>query len=201
MGCLRGKRRANKNGSKKHDIRIFLLSPSPPFASFLPHLPFLLNCLLQLELACMSFPITPLFGPGGPSKMPIPPLKRHRDDENQPKASPSQRRPRVPRACVRCRRRKVKCGGEKPRCQNCLSNEEPCVYVQGRRDRLKASVRSLTDIDIYILTASRVTGHNQSMINFLKRIRGQVAEEHRLQIEELLREVYQHVRSPLQDFD
>lgn len=145
----------------------------------------------------MSFPISQLLEPDRPSKVPIPPLKRRRDDEAQPRGSHSQGRPKVSRACMSCRARKVKCDGEKPRCQNCLNN---CVYIQGRQDRLTMSVRSLMATGIYILTASRATAHNQNLISFLKRLRGQVAEEHRLQIDELLREVCQHVRSPLQDF-
>ncbi|KAF3011007.1 hypothetical protein E8E13_010807 [Curvularia kusanoi] len=55
-----------------------------------------------------------------------------------PKGPPSQNREdRVVRACKNCRKRKVKCSGDVPRCVVCQTNDLNCVYEQSRRDRLK----------------------------------------------------------------
>ncbi|KAJ5693140.1 hypothetical protein N7462_002563 [Penicillium macrosclerotiorum] len=44
------------------------------------------------------------------------------------------KRPRLALSCLVCRRRKVKCGKEQPRCQNCERMGETCVYNTGIRD-------------------------------------------------------------------
>lgn len=48
---------------------------------------------------------------------------------------------RVSHACESCRRRKVKCTGEKPRCKHCTDFDLPCIYADGKRDRFKRYVR------------------------------------------------------------
>ena len=48
--------------------------------------------------------------------------------------------PRVQRACNNCRRRKIKCSGERPHCQSCMAQQMTCMYSQARRDRLTRSV-------------------------------------------------------------
>ncbi|KAH6644375.1 fungal-specific transcription factor domain-containing protein [Boeremia exigua] len=58
-----------------------------------------------------------------------------------PKPHPAQNREdRVTRACKNCRKRKVKCSGEVPRCAICQTNNLSCVYEQARRDRLKEAI-------------------------------------------------------------
>lgn len=37
-------------------------------------------------------------------------------------------------ACERCRQRKARCNGERPRCQACNRSNFPCVYADGKRD-------------------------------------------------------------------
>jgi hypothetical protein len=45
-------------------------------------------------------------------------------------------------ACNNCRRRKIRCNGAKPQCNNCTADNASCVYAQARRDRLKEYVLS-----------------------------------------------------------
>lgn len=37
-------------------------------------------------------------------------------------------RKRLPLACIACRRKKIRCSGEKPACRHCLRSRIPCVY-------------------------------------------------------------------------
>lgn len=52
------------------------------------------------------------------------------------------RRQRVTHACEACKRRKVKCTGEKPRCKHCIDFNLSCTYAGSRKDRFKRSVVS-----------------------------------------------------------
>src|SRR5437868_4902379 len=69
-----------------------------------------------------------------PTKVAIPRLERHGESSSRSGAGSRQR---VQRACLTCRARKIKCNGGLPKCQNCLENPKPCVYVSSRKDRLK----------------------------------------------------------------
>lgn len=42
-------------------------------------------------------------------------------------------RKRLPLACIACRRKKIRCSGEKPTCRHCLRSRTPCVYKQSTR--------------------------------------------------------------------
>ncbi|KAF2439824.1 hypothetical protein P171DRAFT_395811 [Karstenula rhodostoma CBS 690.94] len=57
-----------------------------------------------------------------------------------------QRTSRVRRACLGCRRRKVKCTGDTPSCANCIANKLQCVYDQARRDKLKSATSKNKDL-------------------------------------------------------
>ena len=55
------------------------------------------------------------------------------DDENRPawselKTKAGKERKRLPLACIACRRKKIRCSGEKPACKHCLRARVPCVY-------------------------------------------------------------------------
>ncbi|OCK81675.1 hypothetical protein K432DRAFT_294972 [Lepidopterella palustris CBS 459.81] len=76
---------------------------------------------------------------------------------------------RVERACTNCRKRKVKCTGEKPRCKHCEGFELECVYVQGRKDRLK-----------------NATDHNAVMVRFLRELQNRVSYEDQRRILDIL---------------
>ena len=55
------------------------------------------------------------------------------DEENRPawselKTKAGKERKRLPLACIACRRKKIRCSGEKPACKHCLKARIPCVY-------------------------------------------------------------------------
>lgn len=77
----------------------------------------------------------------GSARLPIPRLEPGKERARNP---PSLRQSRVPKACLSCRTRKVKCNGARPKCQNCREGATPCVYVASRKDRLKTLVLSLS---------------------------------------------------------
>lgn len=56
-------------------------------------------------------------------------------DKNDPspawaelKTKAGKERKRLPLACIACRRKKIRCSGEKPACKHCLRSRIPCVY-------------------------------------------------------------------------
>lgn len=107
------------------------------------------------------------FSHSGPlPKVPIPRLEKPTHGEGPSGTKPS----RVLKACVGCRARKVRCNGERPRCQNCLGNEEPCIYTENRKDRLKIA-----------------NERNDVLVDFLKNLQHSLSAEKSLQIEDLLK--------------
>lgn len=42
-------------------------------------------------------------------------------------------RKRLPLACIACRRKKIRCSGEKPSCKHCMRSRIPCVYKVTQR--------------------------------------------------------------------
>jgi hypothetical protein len=42
-------------------------------------------------------------------------------------------RKRLPLACIACRRKKIRCSGQKPACKHCLRSRVPCVYKVNTR--------------------------------------------------------------------
>lgn len=60
-------------------------------------------------------------------------LKGDKGDVAQPawselKTKAGKERKRLPLACIACRRKKIRCSGEKPACKHCLRSRIPCVY-------------------------------------------------------------------------
>lgn len=60
---------------------------------------------------------------------------RIREDKNDPhpawtelKTKAGKERKRLPLACIACRRKKIRCSGEKPACKHCIRSRVPCVY-------------------------------------------------------------------------
>jgi hypothetical protein len=60
---------------------------------------------------------------------------RTKEEKNGPsppwsdlKTKAGKERKRLPLACIACRRKKIRCSGEKPACKNCLRSRIPCVY-------------------------------------------------------------------------
>ena len=59
--------------------------------------------------------------------------KAQADDDKTPawselKTKAGKERKRLPLACIACRRKKIRCSGEKPACKHCLRARIPCVY-------------------------------------------------------------------------
>ncbi|KAF2633424.1 hypothetical protein BU25DRAFT_5321 [Macroventuria anomochaeta] len=44
------------------------------------------------------------------------------------KTKAGKERKRLPLACIACRRKKIRCSGEKPSCKHCVRSRIPCVY-------------------------------------------------------------------------
>ncbi|KAL8854807.1 MAG: hypothetical protein Q9221_000313 [Calogaya cf. arnoldii] len=72
---------------------------------------------------------------------PLPPAKKlgkksvtvKEEDEKPPpwtelKTKAGKDRKRLPLACIACRRKKIRCSGEKPACKHCLRSRIPCIY-------------------------------------------------------------------------
>jgi hypothetical protein len=60
---------------------------------------------------------------------------RFKEDKKEPppawtelKTKAGKERKRLPLACIACRRKKIKCSGEKPACKHCIRSRIPCVY-------------------------------------------------------------------------
>ena len=65
-------------------------------------------------------------GHGGDSK-----VKSEKDKPppwSELKTKAGKERKRLPLACIACRRKKIRCSGEKPACKHCLRSRIPCVY-------------------------------------------------------------------------
>ena len=49
------------------------------------------------------------------------------------KTKAGKERKRLPLACIACRRKKIRCSGEKPSCKHCMRARTPCVYKVTQR--------------------------------------------------------------------
>ncbi|POS88139.1 hypothetical protein EPUL_000281 [Erysiphe pulchra] len=62
------------------------------------------------------------------------------------KTKAGKERKRLPLACVACRRKKIRCSGEKPACKHCLRSKVPCVYkVTARKSTPRTDYMALLD--------------------------------------------------------
>ncbi|CAK4031506.1 transcriptional regulatory [Lecanosticta acicola] len=52
----------------------------------------------------------------------------HAPSWSELKTKAGKERKRLPLACIACRRKKIRCSGEKPACKHCLRSRIPCVY-------------------------------------------------------------------------
>ncbi|KAH9861477.1 hypothetical protein J1614_011224 [Plenodomus biglobosus] len=87
-----------------------------------------------------------------------------------PKPNTRNKEERVTRACKLCRKRKVRCSGDMPRCANCQASNSQCVYEQARRDRLKESM----ELNASLITAlkelsTRVNDDDKEIIRTILR--------------------------------
>ena len=91
-------------------------------------------------------------------KVPIPRLKRF--DHDRKSLQDKHAKHQAPQACNNCRKRKVKCTGERPPCRNCVDHHMSCTYSQARSDRLEESVSQTLKIasSIPVELSSRTVG-------------------------------------------
>ncbi|KAL8829593.1 MAG: hypothetical protein Q9170_006100 [Blastenia crenularia] len=55
-------------------------------------------------------------------------------------------RKRLPLACIACRRKKIRCSGEKPACKHCFRSRTPCVYkVTARKAAPRTDYMAMLD--------------------------------------------------------
>jgi hypothetical protein len=55
-------------------------------------------------------------------------------------------RKRLPLACIACRRKKIRCSGQKPACKHCLRSRVPCVYkVNARKATPRTDYMAMLD--------------------------------------------------------
>lgn len=66
----------------------------------------------------------------------------------------SEARPRtlkhIPRACMGCRKRKVRCDGTRPRCANCVLHDQECTFSQELDRRKVASKSRMSAVVAYV---------------------------------------------------
>ncbi|PVH91535.1 hypothetical protein DM02DRAFT_545664, partial [Periconia macrospinosa] len=56
-------------------------------------------------------------------------IQRLRSPISSRQSASGYKRDRIPRACIRCRTRKVRCTGEHPCCRRCEMGGTECVYT------------------------------------------------------------------------
>lgn len=79
-------------------------------------------------------------------------LGRTKDDKTETpawselKTKAGKDRKRLPLACIACRRKKIRCSGEKPACKHCLRSRIPCVYkVTSRKAAPRTDYMAMLD--------------------------------------------------------
>lgn len=91
---------------------------------------------------------------------------------------------RVQKACENCRKRKVRCSGERPQCQACVDQHLHCSYLQTRRDRLQEFVCQI--MEVAAADWGRATDQNNQLIAFLKSLSIHVDDAGQKKIDGLL---------------
>ena len=76
--------------------------------------------------------------------------REHEDSKPPPwselKTKAGKERKRLPLACIACRRKKIRCSGEKPACKHCLRSRIPCVYkVTARKAAPRTDYMAMLD--------------------------------------------------------
>lgn len=62
------------------------------------------------------------------------------------KTKAGKERKRLPLACIACRRKKIRCSGEKPTCKHCQHSRIPCVYrITTRKPAPRTDYMSMLD--------------------------------------------------------
>ncbi|KAF2092238.1 hypothetical protein K490DRAFT_32867 [Saccharata proteae CBS 121410] len=70
----------------------------------------------------------------------------HPPSWSEMKTKAGKERKRLPLACIACRRKKIRCSGEKPACKHCLRSRIPCVYkVTARKAAPRTDYMAMLD--------------------------------------------------------
>ncbi|EEB07069.2 transcription factor [Schizosaccharomyces japonicus yFS275] len=67
-----------------------------------------------------------------------------------------------PQACLRCRRKKIKCSGGKPTCTTCANNNVQCVWPSRPNMRGKRSINQLNSSEVLGKNGDSVSLHGQT---------------------------------------
>lgn len=78
------------------------------------------------------------------------------------KTKAGKERKRLPLACIACRRKKIRCSGEKPACKHCLRSRVPCLYKATAR---KAGPRT----DYTAMLDRRLKRMEEKVINIISK--------------------------------
>ena len=74
------------------------------------------------------------------------PHNRDKPAWSELKTKAGKERKRLPLACIACRRKKIRCSGEKPACKHCLRSRIPCVYkVTARKAAPRTDYMTMLD--------------------------------------------------------
>ncbi|KAH6613171.1 hypothetical protein C7974DRAFT_380888 [Boeremia exigua] len=104
------------------------------------------------------------------SKVAIPRLKRRDDDRKAPQPKETRKPERTCTvACNSCRKRKTRCTGQQPHCQNCANEDLICIYTPDRQNCLRAA-----------------TYQNSQLLSFLRNLGADSRGAQKRKIDELL---------------
>ncbi|KAF5604780.1 quinic acid utilization activator [Fusarium pseudoanthophilum] len=76
-------------------------------------------------------------GRGQSEPSPRAPKRARTDTETSDKGPNGRSRHRITRACNECRRRKDRCGGQRPSCKSCIDNNRTCSYGPSKKRGLR----------------------------------------------------------------
>ncbi|KFX88812.1 hypothetical protein O988_08893 [Pseudogymnoascus sp. VKM F-3808] len=108
-------------------------------------------------------------------------LGKPKEDKNETpawtelKTKAGKERKRLPLACIACRRKKIRCSGEKPACKHCLRSRIPCVYKVTTR---KAAPRT----DYMAMLDKRLKRMEDRIIRIIPKDESEVATVVRAQV-------------------
>ncbi|CEI62468.1 hypothetical protein FVEN_g5010 [Fusarium venenatum] len=109
-----------------------------------------------------------------PSKtLPRGPKRARTEADESDEGSNGRNRHRVTRACNECRRRKDRCGGQKPSCRSCAENDRVCSYGPSKKRGLRPGyVRA---IEVFLgLIITTIEGSEAWICGLLKGETGQI---------------------------
>ena len=98
-------------------------------------------------------------GVSSPSSSDLPQTS-HMDDQTNETSNTTERykRTQARSACIRCRKRKAKCSGDRPSCQSCSRRNEECTYnvaegftrAEHNTEKLRAALALNEDLNAFI---------------------------------------------------